>query len=71
LETGVLVTDVPEETPAWKSGLREGDVIINVAGQPVASLNQLRGLVAVHANEHAVPLRIIRDKKPQDVTVKW
>jgi len=71
LETGVLVTDVPEETPAWKSGLREGDVIVNVAGQPVASLNQLRGLVAVHANERAVPLRIIRDKKPQDVTVKW
>jgi hypothetical protein len=25
----------------------------------------------MHANERAVPLRIIRDRKPQDVTVKW
>jgi membrane-associated protease RseP (regulator of RpoE activity) len=71
LETGVLVNDVPEETPAWKGGLRAGDVIINVAGQPVASLNQLRELVIMRAPERVVPLRIIRDKKPQDVSVTW
>jgi len=71
LETGILVNDVPEETPASRSGLHEGDVIINVAGQPVASLNQLRESILMHANERAVPLRIIRDKKPQDITVKW
>jgi membrane-associated protease RseP (regulator of RpoE activity) len=71
IETGVLVNDVPEETPAWKGGLRTGDVIVNVAGQPVASLNQLREMILVRAAERAVPLRIVRDKKPQDVNVKW
>lgn len=71
LETGVLVNDVPEETPAWKGGLRTGDVIVNVAGQPVASLNQLRELILLRAAERAVPLRISRDGKPQDVNVKW
>jgi serine protease Do len=71
LETGVLVNDVPEETPAWKSGLRTGDVIVNVSGQPVTSLNQLREMILVRAAERSVPLRIIRDKKPQDVNVKW
>jgi len=71
LETGILVTEVPEETPASRSGLHEGDVIINVAGKPVASLNQLRESILMRANERAVPLRIIRDKKPQDITVKW
>ena len=71
LETGVLVNDVPEETVAWKSGLRTGDVIVNVAGQPVASLNQLRELILMRAAERAVPLRIIRDKKAQDVNVTW
>jgi membrane-associated protease RseP (regulator of RpoE activity) len=71
LETGILVNDVAEETPASKSGLRAGDVIINVANQPVASLNQLRELVVMRANDRAVPLRIIRDKKQQDITVKW
>lgn len=71
LETGVLVNDVPEETVAWKGGLRTGDVIVNVGGQPVASLNQLRALIMLRAAERAVPLRIIRDKKPQDVNVTW
>jgi membrane-associated protease RseP (regulator of RpoE activity) len=71
LETGVLVNDVPEETPAWKSGLRPGDVIVNVAGQPVASLNQLRELVMMRAPERVAPLRIIREKKAQDVNVTW
>jgi membrane-associated protease RseP (regulator of RpoE activity) len=71
LEMGVLVNDVPEETPAWKGGLRTGDVIVNVGGQPVASLNQLRELIIMRALDRAVPLRIIRDKKPQDVNVTW
>ena len=71
LETGVLVNDVSEDTPAWKSGLRTGDVIINVGGQSVASLNQLRELIIMRAPEHAVPLRIIRDKKAQDLNVTW
>ena len=71
LETGVLVNDVPDGTPAWKSGLRTGDVIVNVGGEPVASLNQLRELIIMRAPERAVPLRIIRDKKPQDLNVTW
>lgn len=71
LRTGVLVNDVPEETVAWKGGLRAGDVIVNVAGQPVASLNQMRELILLRAAERAVQLRIIRDKKPQDVNVTW
>jgi hypothetical protein len=71
LETGVLVNDVPEETPAWKGGLRTGDVIINVGGQAVSSLTQLRELVIVRAADRAVRLRIIRDKKSQDLNVTW
>jgi S1-C subfamily serine protease len=71
LETGILVNEVPEETPAWKGGLRAGDVIVNVGGQPVTSLNQLRELIIMRATEHVVPLRIIRDKKGQDVSVTW
>jgi Trypsin-like serine proteases, typically periplasmic, contain C-terminal PDZ domain len=71
LEIGVLVNDVPEETVAWRSGLRPGDVIVNVAGQQVESLNQLRELILRRATERAVALRIIREKKAQDVNVTW
>jgi len=71
LEMGVLVTGVPEETPASRSGLRTGDVIVNVGGQPVASLRQLRELILMRAADRMVPLRIVRDKKAQDVSVTW
>jgi hypothetical protein len=37
----------------------------------VASLNQLREMILMRAAERALPLRIIRDNKPQDVNVKW
>jgi serine protease Do len=72
LEPGVLVNDVTDETPASRSGLRTGDVIVSVAGQPVTSLRLLQELVAVRsAAERSVVLQVMRDKRPQTVTVSW
>ncbi len=71
LETGVLVNDVPEETPASKAGLRAGDVIVGVADRQVSSLHELQRLIATSAADREVSLRIMRDKKPRNVTVRW
>jgi hypothetical protein len=71
LETGVLVNDVPEETPASKAGLRPGDVIVGVAGRQVASLHELQRLIETRAADRSVALRIMRDKKPRNITVRW
>ena len=71
LETGVLVNDVPEETPASKAGLRPGDVIVSVAGRQVASLHELQRLIETRAADRSVALRIMRDKKPRNITVRW
>lgn len=71
LETGVLVTDVTDETPASTSGLRAGDVIVSVAGQSVASLEALQGILKVRRAERTVVLDVVRDKKPRKVTVNW
>jgi len=71
LEPGVLVNDVPEETPASRAGLRAGDVIISVAGQQVASLHELQRLIEMRASDHSVMLRVVRDKKPRNITVSW
>lgn len=40
--TGVLVLDVPENTPARRAGLQAGDVITGVAGTAVRSVPELR-----------------------------
>jgi len=71
LETGVLVNDVPEETPASRAGLRAGDVIVGVAGQAVASLQELQHLIEMRASDRSVPLRVVRDKKARNITVNW
>jgi S1-C subfamily serine protease len=39
--TGVLVIEVAPGSPASLSGLREGDVIIEISGQPVPSIDAL------------------------------
>jgi len=39
---GLLVSSVADDGPAAQAGLRVGDVIVKVAGEPVASLHALR-----------------------------
>ena len=72
VETGVLVNDITDETPASRSGLQPGDVIVSVAGQPVASVRALQEAVAKRsAVERSVVLDVMRDNHPQKVTVSW
>jgi S1-C subfamily serine protease len=44
-ETGVVVLSVTEESPAKKTGLREGDVIVALDGKPVAGVDDLHRLL--------------------------
>jgi len=44
-ETGVIVIAVTDSSPAQRAGLREGDVIIALGGQPVAGVDDLHRLL--------------------------
>lgn len=70
LETGVLVNDISDGTPASKAGLHPGDVIVNVAGQPVSSLRSLQEKLLRHT-EPSVVLQVVRDRKTRKITVSW
>jgi hypothetical protein len=55
LSAGVLVVGVAAGSPAERSGLRKGDVIVSLAGQPVTSAKALlQGLATAMANADAV-----------------
>lgn len=71
IDKGVLVNDVPESSPAYKSGLRVGDVIISASGRPIATLGQLQDEIVSHFGDRSVVLHVMRDRKPTKITVTW
>jgi S1-C subfamily serine protease len=71
IEKGVLVQEAAEAMPAYKAGLRIGDVIVSVAGRPVTTVGDVIGLVRQRSNEGSALFKIMRDKKPVSLTVTW
>ncbi|REC96107.1 serine protease Do [Kushneria indalinina DSM 14324] len=61
IEAGVLVQQVAQDSPAARAGLQPGDVVVELAGQPVDSVATLRKLVGQLDDKKAVPMRINRD----------
>jgi serine protease Do len=60
---GVLIADVQSGSPASRSGLRRGDVIVKVEGQPVASSGEFRNAIASAGANRNVSLELYRDGK--------
>jgi serine protease Do len=67
---GVLVGDVSPNTPAANAGLKKGDVILQLNGEAVNELNQLRLQIAQFAPGTPVKLQIWRNGATQDVSLK-
>ena len=61
--TGLLVIDVHIGGPAEKAGVRFLDVILDVDGQPVKTVDELIGL---SENKKSVNLKILRREKVAD-----
>lgn len=68
---GALVADVTEGSPAEKSGMERGDVIISYNGKKVEDSSSLPTLVAATPVGKTVPVEVLRGGKPKtlDVTV--
>jgi serine protease Do len=73
LPAGVLVTTVPFGSPAAQSGLEEGDVIVRVGQEPVATVRDLHDLVwrAAEEGERSVTLELRRGKDRRTLTLRW
>ena len=71
LKEGVLVNDAPESAPGFKAGLRPGDVIVSVSGQPVTTVQQVQRVIFAHASERNVDFQIVRDRKMKAINVTW
>ncbi|HEY3898347.1 MAG TPA: DegQ family serine endoprotease [Chthoniobacter sp.] len=68
---GALVSQVNNDTPAAKAGLKSGDVIVRYDGKAIDNTRTLRQLVADTTPATKIPLTVMRDGKEVklDVTV--
>jgi membrane-associated protease RseP (regulator of RpoE activity) len=66
--SGVLVTNVSDDGPAAKAGLKAGDVITAVDGEPVDASGDISRAIN-HKKEGEVTLTIIRNKSQQTIRV--
>jgi len=69
-DQGVIVNTVQENTPAFESGLKRGDVIVKFNGKEVNDVQQFRFLVAQTLPNSKADLEVIRKGKRLNISVK-
>ncbi len=67
---GAVVNEVAKGSPADRAGLRKYDVIIEVDGKTIDDSQMLTNLIASYAPGSTVNLKIIRDGKTRELSVK-
>jgi serine protease Do len=67
---GVMVTEIMEDSPASKSKLQVGDVLLTVNGKGMKNSNQLRNSIALVKPGSKVEFKVSRDGNIQIITVK-
>jgi serine protease Do len=66
---GALVSDVQPDSPASKGGLKNGDVITSVNGQPIEDANKLTFSIGAISPGTKLDLEVVRDGKTEKVNI--
>ena len=67
---GAVITDVMEDSPAEKAGLKKDDVIIQIGGKRVDDSQDVKNIIGFTAPDTEVEVTIIRDGKEKKVVLK-
>ena len=67
---GGYVVDVTNDSPAAKSGVQKGDIIIAIDGKEAGDGSELRNQVAIKPIGSTVNVTVLRDKKSYILPVK-
>jgi serine protease Do len=68
-QNGAVITEVTPGSPAEKGGLKAGDVVTSLSGEPVMDVANLRLRVASMAPGTSAKFHVLRDGQPHDVAV--
>ncbi|HWP44550.1 MAG TPA: PDZ domain-containing protein [Blastocatellia bacterium] len=67
VSAGMLVVSIRKGSPAEKSGLRTGDVILGIIGREDMTMDQLRETLSTHKGD--LSLKAMRNKNPLAITL--
>jgi serine protease Do len=67
---GVFIVKVIPYSTAWKSGLKDQDVILQIADKKVNSRSELVEKLAQYQPGNTVVVKILRNNQIRDITVK-
>ena len=67
---GALVASVAPDSPAAKAGLKPGDVITAIDGEPIARSGELSARIGMSAPGETAKLKVWRDKSERELSVK-
>ena len=67
--SGAVITDLDQDGPACKAGLRENDVIIVFNGSKVGNPSELASMIHATPAGQTVPMSVMRDGQKKDVQV--
>jgi len=68
-ETGVMIVGVANGSPAERAGLREGDVILALGGQPVAGVDDLHRLLTDTQVDTKSSITVLRRTERLDLAI--
>jgi len=67
--SGVLVNEVQPDSPAFRAGVKRGDILLLYGGKEIRGVRQLQLLVASTPAESSVTLKILREGKKLSLPV--
>ncbi len=68
--SGVLIAEVVPNSPAEKGGLKQGDIVLALDGQPVKSMTKLRNQISLMEPDAKITLKILRGKKSLNLPIQ-
>jgi len=66
---GALITAVGENSPAFKAGLKRGDLIISVNAKQISSASELKNTIGSYQPSKIVSIKFLRNKKTDNIDV--
>ncbi len=66
----IFITNILENSDAYRRGLREGDEIVTFAGRPIGSVNQFKNILGIYPRGYTLPLTYRREGVKHDVLVQ-